>query len=307
VAAQDGEGGEDDDVLLAIIGGIDPGDDLVIDCLISDNHSFEAEVTDFPVESGSTISDNIRNKPLVVTMECLVSNTPIGQVVQFRDKNEDPVDTAYNAMIKIRNARKPVSIRTSLKTYKNMALQSLSVPRSSDRGDELRFTATWKQIETVTNRRDTRVAIVGAKSGGTRAATLVSDPLTQDTVFVQVPDLTWYDGAIGGWREQAVFPTARDVKSVNGTTKIGDGTIADPKSFEGVTRLVAARPIDIPRREWESESFQQHTSALLKPRIKAAQGARSNNFVSGVLFFRKDPKNIIEIHKGEFVVIRVVP
>lgn len=300
MAAQDGEGGETNDVLLAIIGGLDPGDDLVIDCLISDNHSFESEVTDFPVESGSTISDNIRNKPLVVTMDCLVSNTPIGQVVTFRDKSENPADTAYNALLKIRGARKPVTIRTSLKTYKSMALQSLSVPRESGRGDELRFTAVWKQIETVINRRDTRVSVVGAKNGGVRAANLVTDPSTpSSTVLIYPPDSTWFDTTINGWRETVVFPTAHDVKSNNGTTTVGDGTV-------GKSRLVAARPIDIPRQTWNSESFTQHSSAQLKPRIKAAQGARSNDFVQGILYYQKDPRNIVELHKGEFTIIRVV-
>ncbi len=136
--------------------------EFLIDCCLSDNHNYESEVTDFPVESGSTISDNIRNKPLVVTMECIVSNTPIGKIVKYRNNTSDPASSAYEVLIKIREDKQPVPIRTSLRTFENMALQNLTIPRSSGRGDELRFTATFKQIEIVINKRGTRVAIPGA-------------------------------------------------------------------------------------------------------------------------------------------------
>lgn len=303
MASQNGEGGEDDDVLLAIIGGIDPGDDLVIDCLISDNHTFDAEVTDFPVESGSTISDNIRNKPLVVTMDCLVTNTPIGQVVNFRNKDEDPVDTAYNAMIKIRNARKPVSIRTSLKTYKNMALQNLSVPRESGRGDELRFTATFKQVEFVVNRRDTRVAIVGAKSGGVREFHPTADTST-DNILVHMPDQTWFDGAIGGWRHSVHFPTVTNVRSSNNVTTFDNGTFEAGE--KGLTKLHDDRPIDIPAKVFDNERVDQHTIPLLRARLKAIHATNgAASFQGGNILFKHNPNDMIELHKGEFVIIRL--
>lgn len=137
---------------------------FLLDCLLSDNHTFAAEVTKFPVESGGTITDNIRNEPLVVVMDCLVSNTPIGQLVDLRDKVNEPADAAYDMLLKVRSDRLPVTIRTSLRTYSNMALSNLTIPRASGRGDELRFTATFQEIEIVVNKRGTRVAIPGAKS-----------------------------------------------------------------------------------------------------------------------------------------------
>ncbi len=152
-------------------------DDFLIDCLLSDSHTFAAEVTKFPVESGGVISDNIRNEPLVVVMDCLISNTPIGQLVAIRDKVNEPADAAYDVLLKIRADRRPVTIRTSLRTYDTMALQNLSIPRASGRGDELRFTATWQQIEIVVNRRGTRVAIPGAKAAFVFSATTVQQQI----------------------------------------------------------------------------------------------------------------------------------
>lgn len=171
---------------------------FLIDCLISDNHTYASEVTKFPVESGSTISDNIRNEPLVVVMECLVSNTPIGNLVTLRNGgrtrlealadplntagiSRDPVQTAYNLILAIRAARQPVVIKTSLDTFANMALQNVSIPRESGRGDDLKFTATFQQIEIVVNRRTRRVAIVGAKA---KTTFVVSESTVQRIAIV---------------------------------------------------------------------------------------------------------------------------
>lgn len=271
----------DNDVLLAVIGGSEPGDDLVIDCLISDNHNYDAEVTDFPVESGSTISDNIRNKPLVVTMECIVTNSPIGQAVNFREPGSVPADTAYAAMLKIRDKRQPVTIRTSLSTFRNMALQNLTIPRESGRGDELRFTATFKQIEIVVNRRDKRVAIVGAKSGGVKTFTLIRDP-SMTTAFIHLPDLTWYDPEIGGWRKSVQLPNFIKVQGI------------------GVSDLFAEQPIDIPADVWANERVDQHTIPLLRPRIKASQGGTYRT-----VFYKKNPRDILTLNKGQFRVVRL--
>lgn len=138
-------------------------DDFLMDVVLHEDHKFESDVTEYPVESGSTISDNVRPRPIVITMECLVSNSPIG-FLSSRHPNapgggsSDPADDAYEHLQKIRDRRNPVTIRTSLRTFDNMVLKDLSIPRSQGRGDELRFTATFQQIITVTNKRVRRTA-----------------------------------------------------------------------------------------------------------------------------------------------------
>lgn len=138
--------------------------DFLIDVSISESHEFEAEVTDYPVESGANISDNIRSKPIVITMEGIVSNSPLQPLADFRvPQNADPTTEAYKMLIDVRDKREPVTIRTSLGTFTSMALQSLSIPRDGSLGDALRFTAKFQQIQTVTNKRSKRVAVPNGK------------------------------------------------------------------------------------------------------------------------------------------------
>lgn len=239
-------------------------DGFFIDCLLSDSHTFDSEVTDFPVESGATISDNIRNKPLIVTMECLISNTPLGQLVQLRNKDSTPVDSAYDKLLKIRADRKPVKIFTSLRTYTNMALQSLTIPRESGCGDELKFTATFKQVELVVNKRDKRVAIVGARTGG--ASTVATRVVKTDGtkyVYINLFTYTWYDFNIEGWREVLEYQFLKPTDLQNQ---------ASTHANQGQYVLARGRPRDLTVAEWNARSAAQRSDASVRQALIAKTG-----------------------------------
>ena len=147
----------------------------VIDASITESHTYESQVTEFPVEQGSAISDNVRPMPISVTIEGIVSDTPIGIMADLRnnehgdqaflpttdaatakargDLQSAPSIDALAAMLAIRDARQPVPIVTSLASFDNMVLINLEVPRDATTGYALRFTATFKQITIVTNQR----------------------------------------------------------------------------------------------------------------------------------------------------------
>lgn len=144
-------------------------DDYPIDLATSEAYSFESEVTSFPVEKGADTTDHVRTGPIVITLECVVSNTPIGPVAddasrQALDFDRDlalpdaekpiPADDCFQRMVAIWKARKPVTVDTSRGRFENMVL-SLSVPVSIEESGGLRFTATLKQITLVENRRIT--------------------------------------------------------------------------------------------------------------------------------------------------------
>lgn len=131
---------------------------FVIDVSIREDHVFENDVTDYPTESGPSFSDNIRPLPIQVTMEGIVSNTPLMDIELQRNNeiymsSEVSISQAYVVLLGVWHAREPVTIRTSLGTFERMALVSLSMPRTKDTGEALHFTATFQQIQVVTNKR----------------------------------------------------------------------------------------------------------------------------------------------------------
>ena len=133
-----------------------------IDAVVSEDVSFDADVTEFPVESGASITDHVRVKPAVISLDGIVSDTPIGPIAALRDNplfitpglgGSLPSDEAYDALWRILNAAETITVATSKRVYDNMVLQSLAISHTATDGDSLRFKATFKQIAMVTTTR----------------------------------------------------------------------------------------------------------------------------------------------------------
>ena len=216
VALTDGPGAQEKTPQLVAI------KDFLIDCSLSEDHNFESEVTEFPVESGSNITDNIRPKPVTVKIEGIVTNTPIGYLDTIRGPNSQavalgqaltfglvstsPVDTLYALFQKIREDREPVTIRTSLRTFENMALKSLNLPRDASTGDALRFTAEFIQIQIVTNKRPPRVSTPIA-SKHKKLSQAPGKIIKFRTILIDPGKGMWFDPDIEQWRHTATFKT----------------------------------------------------------------------------------------------------
>lgn len=130
-------------------------DDLIVDIAINEEHSFENEVTDHPVESGGNVTDNTIDKPLQITIHGLVSNTPLKQtgLLFATEENPLPADTARDKLLALKKSRKPITVVDSLGTWPNMVLEKLAIPRNAKTGDALEFTASFKELVIGTNER----------------------------------------------------------------------------------------------------------------------------------------------------------
>jgi hypothetical protein len=112
--------------------------ELVVDAFISESHSFSAEISEHPVESGESIVDHVRNLPITLTIDGLITNTPMNLIgltafdsaKRFINKeSKDFSAMAFEKIEKLFQERKPLTICTSLKDYRNMVLENLSIER----------------------------------------------------------------------------------------------------------------------------------------------------------------------------------
>lgn len=132
-----------------------------IDAALQEEHTREAEVTEFPVEDGSTFTDNVRIKPRRYRITGVVTDTPLDD--GFRSVEVDgseivitsskPSAQAKKALDDIFEAKLPITVVTTLETYKNMVMQSLVFGQDGDTGDSLPFTASFIQINVIDNVR----------------------------------------------------------------------------------------------------------------------------------------------------------
>lgn len=140
-------------------------DALTLDASVNETHDTDVDVTDFPVEQGANISDHRRRKPRTITVEGVVSNTPLpddGDPMNtvtsngFTWNSRSSADatrasTAYNTLLDLADASRLLTVVTSLQKYENMTITKLSVPRNASIGQALRFTATLREIRVVRN------------------------------------------------------------------------------------------------------------------------------------------------------------
>lgn len=150
-------------------------DTLELDACLVESPQDESEVTEHPVEKGSTIVDHVRPRPVQLTLEGIISNTPINrtQAQRVLEVNgtqittstvEDQVrgqigyaEEAYAKLIELKNTAKVITVTTPRRTYTNLILKSLSAPRDAKTGDALHFTAGFQEIRIVQNKTTTVV------------------------------------------------------------------------------------------------------------------------------------------------------
>ena len=111
------------------------------DNTISENYFYTSRVTSYPVESGTIISDHIINLPERIVLSGFVSDNPLTLFAPFNRSI-----AAFNSLIQIYEQRQVVSVQTGLKTYDNMAIVSLEVPRTVKTGQTLTFNIELQRI-----------------------------------------------------------------------------------------------------------------------------------------------------------------
>lgn len=146
--------------------------ELQLDATIREGHSFVNSVSEFPIESGSEVNDHIRLEPEEITMEGLVTNTPInifqennaevitnvsGGVEIKNEKKSDEVNNAqlaFEKLLEISGRKtsgenitpKIVTVVTGLKVYTDMAMLRFESVRTRNTGAALGFTASLRKI-----------------------------------------------------------------------------------------------------------------------------------------------------------------
>ncbi len=152
-----------------------------IDSFLSEDHRSNSIITEHPVESGSSIVDNIQIRPAELTIvgavmnfeSCLSKNSTISQIGETYFKIKSIYDKATNInqqsfsnliasfvggrfgdrsvsafakLIELQEQSAIFNIQTSLKYYRNMTIESLDSFRDKYNPNTLIFTARMKQI-----------------------------------------------------------------------------------------------------------------------------------------------------------------
>jgi hypothetical protein len=157
------------DDLTSVVDTGGPQAVFTMDVSVSESHSLQSDITEHPVETGSDISDHIRNRPRVLSIQGLVTDTPSGilalAIVPGLIDRFASIPRSIQIFQEIERNwvnKKTFDIVTGLKVYKNMGLVSVVIPRTAERGRGLQFEFQLKEINFVSS--ETRQA--GTLDGG---------------------------------------------------------------------------------------------------------------------------------------------
>lgn len=159
---------------------------LSVDTVDDETHTWDNDVSQYPVEGLEDISDNIKSKPDELRVRCFVSNTPvhglIDEVMNFADRflnGRKRTQEAFNQLLALRALRVPVTVATRYRVYENVAITNVQIIREPTAGESLVFDVSFREINIVKAQTGNVPAGLGApgkqsdNSAKKRAATKV--------------------------------------------------------------------------------------------------------------------------------------
>lgn len=127
-----------------------------LDVMLDETHEWTNDVTTNPVELGSPVADHIQPMPDKLTITGLITDAPIDPAVaaQFPGSVDNGtysarLQTHFEWLRELVALRAPLIVYTRYKTYTDMALTSVNIPRSQNMGEALQFNMQFTHIRLV--------------------------------------------------------------------------------------------------------------------------------------------------------------
>lgn len=162
--------------------------DLVADATVEEVHNDDLEITDHPVDQGTTISDHAFMRPREVIVKFGFSNSSVPTAPGFNPGNIIPssllsgsspkqIKTIYDKLLTLQVNRTLITVVTGKRTYKNALIRSLRVHTDKTTEETLMVEATFREMILAS----TQVVTVAAPPEDQKDKTKTQPPITSGT------------------------------------------------------------------------------------------------------------------------------
>lgn len=132
---------------------IDNGiESITFDLLLDESHDMPMEVTQYNVEEGSDISENIHLPPRTGNITGFASNLSLNVETSILEPFVTPANfaqTVFDSLLYIRDQKLPVDLITNLALYEQVLLTGISASRSADNGESQEFEISFTEMRIV--------------------------------------------------------------------------------------------------------------------------------------------------------------
>ncbi len=118
----------------------------VIDTNPSISHSQSVDLTPYPIEDGSSLTDNAVVKPDTLNIETIVSDQLISDDTRLNVPAAARAATAWGIIADLKDRREPVTVVTQLQTYENMLIVDMSAPQNRRTGRGLHMNIRMQEV-----------------------------------------------------------------------------------------------------------------------------------------------------------------
>lgn len=164
---------------------------IEFDALIDSEESYEAEVPEYPTDSGFSVSDNVAVGALKLSMTLYLTATPI----TWRSSHgtgEDRLLSIPDKLVKLYEEREPITVYTQDKTYVNMVIKTISIKRDEETGAAREIPVELQQIYVTSSEK------VDIPADLPHAGTTKSDSGTASTGTASITSTSGSSGSSSG-------------------------------------------------------------------------------------------------------------
>ncbi|QCQ57961.1 hypothetical protein Barba22A_gp110 [Rheinheimera phage vB_RspM_Barba22A] len=119
---------------------------LLPDCTLSIDHKFENDVTEHPIDRGSSVSDHVVNKNVTFSVSGVYNTYSLQKYVQDGVSTQNRVADAYKKLLDLRNSKQQFTLVSRYDIYQNCVVKSLSIPVAPTDGNTLIFSMEITQV-----------------------------------------------------------------------------------------------------------------------------------------------------------------
>lgn len=159
--------------------------------------SRSADVTAYPVENGSNISDNVRIKNNKLTLSGIITETPLalrGDMLSSAGVNGSRCSQAISYLDEILEARQPILVCTEHRQFENMILTGINYEYKTE--SALQFDLEFEQIRLVSYATTNTIAVKTASPKSTGGQVKSQVPTNAGTASTTKDTLPTYDGEV---------------------------------------------------------------------------------------------------------------
>lgn len=142
-------------------------DGIEFDALMGSTESYDANVPEYSVETGFSVSDTIILNPEQLDMTLLVSDRSVTWASRFGSSG-DRVGRVLKQLKELYFKKRLVTVTTSSETYSNMAITSMSIPKTTAMMGAVEVPIKFKKVR-VTEAKTTTIPASYGKSGASGA------------------------------------------------------------------------------------------------------------------------------------------